>query len=95
MALTVSAVDLHHAYKEVLTSQAGQIVLADLIRHFGYTHRSTIGRDTHETYFNEGRRSVLLYIDRALNTDPRDHDIEEADYDGTPREPEDDFGASD
>lgn len=88
----VSAVDLHHAYRDFLASPAGQIVLADLIRHFGYTTRSTVGRDTHETYCNEGRRSVLLYIDRVMSTDPREHTVEEPDYDG---QKDDDFGSSD
>lgn len=96
MARTVSAVDLHRAYRDVLTSEAGQIVLADLIRHFGYTTRSTVGSTPEATYFNEGRRSVLIYVDRVANTDPRDADTEEPDYDGSPLADADgDFGASD
>lgn len=85
MTPTVSAVDLHEAYNRAFSSQEGQIVLADLVRHFGFTTRSILGRDTHETYAHEGQRSVLLYIGRIMSTDPRDLDVEEADYDGVSR----------
>lgn len=78
--LKVSAGDLHHAYREVFGTQAGQIVMADLVRCFGFTERTLIGPDPHTTYANEGRRSVLLHVQRRLTEDPQDEDLSTPQY---------------
>lgn len=69
MIQVVSAEERKAAYVETFSSPAGQIVMADLIRCFGFTTRSTFGRTPYETYANEGSRAVLLHIDNRLYAD--------------------------
>jgi hypothetical protein len=53
------------AYKRVFESSDGKIVLKDLMKCCNFT-QSVIGRDPHETYFNEGSRAILLRILKTL-----------------------------
>jgi len=54
------------AYKEVFESEAGKIVLEDLMKSCHFT-MSTFDKDPYETHFNEGARSVVLRIIRTTN----------------------------
>lgn len=58
----------YQAYRELFTSEQGQEVLTDLMRaaHFLNT---TVGSTPYETYFNEGRRSLLLQIVETAKLD--------------------------
>jgi len=49
------------AYKRVFESSDGKVVLKDLMKCCNFTN-SSVGKDSHETYFNEGSRSILLRI---------------------------------
>ena len=51
----------YRAYREFFTSEQGEDILTDLMKacHYGTT---VIGQDPYQTYYNEGRRSVLLQI---------------------------------
>lgn len=83
--LVVSEVDLHHAYRDVFTSQSGRIVLADLVRHFGFTKRSTIvPGDAQLSAANEGSRRVVVWIERRLTQDPQDENLTEPQLDPEP-----------
>lgn len=87
----VSPVDLQKAYQDVFTSPAGHILMADLIRQFGFTTRSTrVPGDRQASDMNEGARLTLVYIERVLHTDPTTTQAEEADYDGSGHRADDD-----
>ena len=77
----VSAVDLQAAYRDVFTSQNGQIVLGDLLRRFAYTSRTTIDADPYRTYAREGQRSVIIHIGRVMDGRIGDPTQTEAEYD--------------
>lgn len=71
--LQVSPVDVCQAYKEVFSTSAGQIVLADMLRRFGFTRSSTfVPGDSARTAFNEGGRTVLIHVGRMIDADPAD-----------------------
>jgi hypothetical protein len=55
------AEDTVRAYRRLFSTEDGQLVLRDLMR-VGFINRSVVGTDTHDTYFNEGIRSVVLRI---------------------------------
>ena len=55
-------------YKEVFGSEAGKEVLDDLMKS-NYFFTSTQTGDSHETSFNEGRRSVILAILNYVSLD--------------------------
>jgi hypothetical protein len=55
-----------NAYRRLFSTDDGQIVLKDLMQVCNMS-RSVIGRDTHETYFNEGMRAVILRIIGTTN----------------------------
>jgi hypothetical protein len=55
------------AYKEVFESQAGQLVLKDLMKSC-HMMSSTFDKDPYETHFNEGARSVVVRILKTTNT---------------------------
>ena len=48
-------------YKEVFSTEPGREVLEDLMKN-NFLWTSTQTSDSHETAFNEGRRSVILAI---------------------------------
>lgn len=69
--ITASAVDVIEAYKKIFSTAEGGIVLADLMRHFGFTMNSTyVDGSPNGIYLNEGARRVLIHIGRRLDTDP-------------------------
>ena len=54
-------------YKEFFSTDDGKEILADLARRH-FVHTSTfVPHDTHHSAFNEGRRSVILYIISLVN----------------------------
>lgn len=56
-------------YKDTFGGLTGQRVLADLAKVCGESARSFDAASTHQTAFNEGARSAVLYIRRKLDTD--------------------------
>lgn len=57
------------AYREVFNSEAGKIVLEDMMKSF-YTLSSTFDPNPHEMAYREGERSVVIRILKTINTDP-------------------------
>jgi hypothetical protein len=78
----ITPAELHEAYNDTFGSPAGRIVLTDLIYHFGFTTKSTFGNTPEESAANEGQRSLLIYIDKVLNTAPLDPTKKDVEYDG-------------
>ncbi len=70
--------DLINAYKQVFSTMEGQIVLADLLIHFGHNMWSTwtpasgthLGTRPEDAPFYEGQRSVILHIGRKVDARP-------------------------
>ena len=58
----------YRAYREFFTSEQGEEILSDLMRSAHYLD-TTIGGTPYETYFNEGRRSILLQIIQTAKLD--------------------------
>jgi hypothetical protein len=56
-------------YKQVFNSPNGKLVFQDLCTRFGMFHSSYAAGDPHGTSFNEGQRSVMLYINESINFD--------------------------
>jgi len=56
------------AYREFFTSDYGEEILTDLMRAAHFQH-STVGSTPYETYYNEGRRSLLLQIIQTAQLD--------------------------
>mgnify|MGYP003150231288 CR=1 FL=1 len=56
-------------YKEVFTSEAGEEVLHDIMRH-NYVFNTTQSSDPLEMSFNEGRRAVILAIMHNMQKSP-------------------------
>lgn len=83
----VTVADRVEAYREVFSSRAGQIVYADLERHFGFTRQSTIPTDgnPYHTARHEGQRMVMVHIGRQVAGIPVDSDEDErsTEYDPT------------
>jgi hypothetical protein len=57
--------DLHLAYARTFAGEAGRLVLADLSRQ-GFLHETSFSPDPQRAAFNEGRRSLALYIGRMV-----------------------------
>ena len=55
-------------YKEVFSTEPGREVLEDLMKN-NFLWTSTHTSDSHETAFNEGRRSVILAILNYVSLD--------------------------
>ena len=49
------------AYRRLFSTPDGETVLKDLMKSC-YFFQPSIGRDSHETYFNEGQRAVVARI---------------------------------
>lgn len=65
--VTLSPEDIHAAYEAIFLSREGEIVLADLVRHFGFTTRSTlVPGDTAHSAYQEGQRTVMVHIMKVL-----------------------------
>lgn len=57
------------AYREVFNSEAGKVVLEDMMKSL-HTLSSTFDPNPHEMAYREGERSVVIRILRTINTDP-------------------------
>ena len=55
-------------YQKVFSSDNGKKVLWDLMKHCGMLGTSHVPGDSHSTAYNEGSRTVALYILTKLNT---------------------------
>ncbi len=67
----VSPVDTCIAYKVVAATQEGQIMIADLMRRFGFSRCTTlVPGDSEMTAFQEGHRVVIIHIGRQIDADP-------------------------
>ena len=68
----VSADEVLAAYKQVFSTPEGQIVLADLLKHFSYSRESTLkfpnplSKQVPDPeggiYYREGQRTVVMHI---------------------------------
>lgn len=54
------------AYQRLFDTQDGKIVLKDLMKSCGFD-ATIVGKDSNETYYNEGARSVVLRIVQNCN----------------------------
>lgn len=74
MPAEVSPADIIMAYRQVAASEAGQVVLQDLIRKFGYSRSSTFqaagDQEPYRTFIHEGQRSVMVHIGNMIDADP-------------------------
>jgi len=59
---------LKAAYNFVFDTDDGRRVLADLRRRC-HAHTSTFSANANETFFNEGQRQVVLFIEDMLSAD--------------------------
>ncbi|MDQ7836083.1 MAG: hypothetical protein RDU24_11930 [Humidesulfovibrio sp.] len=57
--------DLFVAYARAFEGEAGRLVLADLSRQ-GFLRETSFSPDPQRAAFNEGRRSLALYIARMI-----------------------------
>jgi hypothetical protein len=70
-----SKTDVISAYKDVFSTQAGQVVLSDLLRLFGFVDRSTFVSDDPYGRIQagqEGQRSVIIHIGKRIEGQPDD-----------------------
>ena len=63
---------LLQTYKRTFQSNHGTEVLNDLMDKCGYFSSSFVPNDAYGTAYNEGMRSVLLYIVSKMNLKPDD-----------------------
>ena len=61
--------DLRAAYKFILESNDGEVILEDLALRF-HIHAAVFSNDPHETAFRDGQRSVVLFIQNMLKVRP-------------------------
>ena len=61
---------LIRAYQETFRPEAGQLVLADILRKASVVQTTYVVGDAMETAFNEGRRRGALEIVNMINADP-------------------------
>lgn len=57
------------AYKQVFSTDAGKLVLSDLMSAHFMLSNTHHGEKTHETAFNEGQRSVVIRILKFVQVD--------------------------
>lgn len=72
-ASSFSKADIIMAYKDVFSTQEGQIVLGDLLRHFGFTDKTTFVENDPAGRLQaagEGQRSVIIHIGRRMEENP-------------------------
>lgn len=60
------------AYKEVFSTEAGKIVLADIYRVTKINHPSYVDNNRDRTTYNEGAKFVAYYIRDQLNQNLED-----------------------
>ncbi len=67
----VSPVDTCIAYKVMAATQEGQIVIADLMRRFGFSRGTTfVPGEPDMIAWREGQRTVVIHIGRMIDADP-------------------------
>ena len=67
----VTPAEVCMAYKQALATPEGHIVVADLMRRFGFSRITTyVPNEPERTILNEGQRTVLVHIGRMLDADP-------------------------
>lgn len=54
-------------FKQAFNSLEGEIVLGELLKEFGGVYSTFDPASPHKTSFNEGQRSVVLYIQQMIN----------------------------
>jgi hypothetical protein len=59
-------------YKDTFQSSSGKIVLFDLLKSAGVLGTSLVPGDPYSTHYNEGSRSVGLYIMKQIGTSEQD-----------------------
>jgi hypothetical protein len=62
----VRAANAINAYRRLFSTEDGKTVLADMAKSC-FLSRSVISTTPHESYFNEGRRSVILGLLGTIN----------------------------
>lgn len=62
-------VELSSAYKQVAASPEGSIVIADLVKRFGYSRQTTLDADPLRMAWKEGGRAVLVHVGRMVDMD--------------------------
>tara|TARA_R110000822_G_scaffold5949_2_gene25132 strand:+ start:24 stop:248 length:225 start_codon:yes stop_codon:yes gene_type:complete len=70
----VTPEDLRAAYKQVLSSKDGEIILKDLQARF-HIHGSTFSADSSETAYREGQRTVVLFLKSMLQEQKKREDM--------------------
>lgn len=70
--------DLKAAYKHILKSEDGDVVLEDLELRF-HIRTPVFSNDPYETAFRDGQRSVVLFIANMLKDKPQQ--VEEIELD--------------
>lgn len=57
---------MHRIYARTFGGGDGPLVLQDLSRRFGGSRSSAVFNSTGQTYYQEGQRSVVLYIHKKM-----------------------------
>ena len=68
--------ELRAAYKLILKSKDGEVVLADLEARY-HINGSTFSVDPCETAYREGQRTVVLFLKSMLKDQPKREDMVE------------------
>jgi hypothetical protein len=58
-------------YQSIFGSDAGKRVLWDLMKHSNMMAPCTINGDPYATHYNDGMRSVCLYVLQKINADAK------------------------
>ncbi len=66
----MSPEDLKNAYKHILESEDGQLILEDLALRF-HIRTPVFSEDPYETAFRDGQRSVVLFIQNMIAERPQ------------------------
>jgi len=72
--------DLRAAYRLILDSDDGRVMLDDLERRF-HIHAPIFSADPYETAFRDGQRSVVLMLQGMMRDTPQAITTEEMEFD--------------
>jgi len=61
--------DLQQAYIRTFASEHGQKVLADLTKKYSFQDKTTFSSLPYDMSYNEGQRTVFLYIQNLMKRD--------------------------
>ena len=73
--------DVRRAYVDIFSNPQGQKVWGDLMHHFGFLNKTTMGTSPELTYFNEGSRNVILHIYAMTHTTAPINEQRQGEYD--------------